>query len=114
MVGKAFLAALAACACTCGVQADDSADGLDLGRLALIRDTVCAPDEAILFIPVSNDVPVAELTYAVVPAAHLDTISVHIVTREQRTWLSLHGCRTAQPVRRTNVSQVRASGNLDF
>lgn len=114
MVGKAILAALAACACAGSVQADDSAESLNLGQLSLIRDTVCAPGEAILFIPVSNDVPAAELTYAVVPAAHLDTISAHVVTREQRTWLSLHGCRTPQTARRTAVSQVRASGNLDF
>lgn len=114
MVGKAILAALAACACAGDVWADESADGLDPGRLFWIRDTVCTPEATILFIPVSNDVPTIELTYAVVPEGHLDTISAHIVTREQRAWLSLHGCRTPQPARRTAVSQVRASGSLDF
>ena len=114
MVGKAFGAALAACACAGGVWADESDEALDLGRLHWIRDTVCVPGETILFIPVSNDVPALELTYAMVPAGRIDTISAHIVTREQRSWLSLHGCRAAQPARPAVVSQIRPSGRLDF
>ena len=117
MVGKAILAALAASTLVCTASADDSGEGLNLGLMHWIRDTVCAPGETILFIPVSNDVPTLDMTYAVVPAEHLDTISAHVVTREQRLWLSSNGCRAAQErpqVMANLTSGEPESGDLDF
>ena len=115
MVGKAFLAALAACGCVCSAAADDKDKGLDLGLLHWIRDTVCTPDETILFIPVSNDVPTLDMTYAVVPEDRVDTVTAHVVTAEQRAWLSTHGCKAPPPPRwQAAAATVTPSGRLDF
>ena len=114
MVGKAFLAALAACVCVGSASADKANEDLDLGMLHWIRDTVCAPGETILFIPVSNDVPTLELTYAMVPADQLDTFTAHVVTREQRAWLSTHGCKAPQARTQQVAARTRPSGGFDF
>ena len=116
MVGKAILAALAASTFVCAASADEAGEGMNLGLLHWIRDTVCSPGEQILFIPVSNDVPTLDMTYAVVPADHLDTISAHVVTREQRKWLAANGCFTPQEpqIVATLTAGTPASGDLDF
>jgi hypothetical protein len=120
MVGRTCLAALAACACVCAASAQEATQKagqtLDLGMLHWIRDTVCTSDEQILFIPVSNDVPTRELTYAVVPAGHLDTITAHIVTREQRIWLTGNGCSTDPVAPRQVTAQLTSgeSGQSEF
>lgn len=112
MVGKAILAALAACAGVCAASAEETGDGLDLGMLHWIRDTVCTTGEPVLFIPVSDDVPTLDRTYAVVQANHLDTDTAHVVTPRERAWLSTNGCTTPQP--RRTAAIVRRSGGLDF
>ena len=117
MVGKAILAALTACGCVCAASADETGKDLDLGLLHWIRDTVCTPGEAVLFIPVSNDVPTLDRTYAVVPKDDLNTITAHIVTPEQRAWLTSHGC-SAQAPQPQYVAELTSgepeSGRLDF
>ncbi len=116
MVGRTHLAALAACAFVCTASAQEISKTLDLGMLHWIRDTVCTPGEEILFIPVSNDVPTRQRTYAVVPAAHLDTITAHIVTKKQRTWLTRNGCSTdpVAPQRVTAQLTSDAPGQSEF
>ena len=112
MVGKVLLAALAASACVCAASADETKEEMNLAMMHWIRDTVCASGETILFIPVSNDVPTLERTYAMVPEGHLDTISAHVVTPQERAWLSTHGCKT--PDTRQQVVADLRSGGLDF
>jgi len=120
MVGRTYLAALAACAFVCTASAQEAGQmtgkGLDLGMLHWIRDTVCTSGEEILFIPVSNDVPTRERTYAVVPAAHLDTITAHIVTKKQRTWLTRNGCSTDPVAPRQVTAQLTSDvpGQSEF
>jgi hypothetical protein len=117
MVIRMIMAALAAGGCVCAAAADDTGLRSDQWELQEIRDTVCLSSEQVLFIPVSNDVPAHEMTYALVPADNLDVISAHVVTEDQRTWLVHHGCESPASRQRIamNVSTVTAaSGGLDF
>lgn len=113
MVGKAIRAAAAVCVCIGSVYADEVREGSDLGLLYWIRDTVCMPGEPVVFIPVSDDVPALDETYAVVPAGHLDSDTAHVVTGNQRAWLSRHGC-SASAAQQRQVEMQLASGRFDF
>ena len=117
MVSKAILAALAACGCVCAASAEDTDKQLDLGLLNQIRDTMCLPGDRVIFLPISYDVPVHDMTYALIPADNPDVISAHLVTPDQRKWLIRHGCRSPanQQLALIDVSSVTPdSGGLDF
>lgn len=117
MVSKAILAALAACGCVCAASAEVTGEHLDLGLLSQIRETMCLPGDRVIFLPVSYDVPVHEMTYALIPADNPEVISAHVVTPDQRKWLIRHGCKSpaSEQLALTNVSTVTPdSGGLDF
>ena len=117
MVIRMIMAALAAGGCVCAAAADETGMRFDQGELQEIRDAVCLSSEQILFIPVSNDVPAPDMTYALVPADNLDVISAHVVTEDQRIWLVHHGCDSPASRQQAamNVSTVTpASGGLDY
>ena len=117
MVIRMIMAALAAGGCVCAASAEDTSPRPDLGELYEIRDSVCTTGSEVLFLSVSYDVPVAETTYALVPADNLDVISAHLVTPDQRVWLIRHGCQSpaARQQASMNVSTVTPdSGGLDY
>ncbi len=98
MVDKKMIAALVGLALAGSASAEGAGDGLNLGYLSWIRDTVCQADREIVFIPVSNDVPAVSMTFAVVPLDRLDASSAHVVTVNERRWLATHGCNApAEP-----------------
>lgn len=117
MAIRMIMAALAAGGCVCAASAEDTGPRADQWQLQEIRDTVCAASDQVLFIPVSNDLPSRETTYALVPADDLDVISAHVVTPDQRKWLIRHGCNSPASRQQAamNVSTVTpASGGLDY
>ena len=117
MVGKMFLAALAACGCVCAATAQEVNDGVNLGMMHWIRDTACASGDTIMFLPVSNDVPTLERTYAMVPTGHADAFTAHVVTPKERAWLTANGCRT-KDLKPQYVAELTSgapdSGGFDF
>ncbi|WP_273187759.1 hypothetical protein [Hyphomonas adhaerens] len=121
MVIRMIMAALAAGGCVCAATAQEAGSrpdlGPDLGKLYEIRDTVCATGGEVLFLPVSNDMPARETTYAILPADNLDVISAHVVTPQQRAWLIRHGCHSPAARQQVlmDVSTVTPdSGGLDY
>nr|WP_321360276.1 hypothetical protein [uncultured Hyphomonas sp.] len=117
MVIRMVMAALAAGGGVCAASAQEAGSRPELGKLYEIRDTVCATGGEVLFLPVSNDLPAQETTYAILPAENPNVISAHVVTAPQRAWLIRHGCDSPAARQQVlmDVSTVTPdSGGLDY
>lgn len=88
-------------------------DGLNLGMLHWIRNTVCTGAQEIVFVPVSHDVRVKTDSYAMIDLADPDPDSAHIVNAMERHWLRTNGCDPAKSDGLRMAGNAK-SGDLDL